>query len=140
MRGSLWLISGAVITKAYLQQSYLLQNSAQLYPVINTANTAIPADLKIIAVSNTSKTPQTLLVLCLIRLPQYAEGISVSNSKTVERAGRTNRDMKTATTEAKRRSKRQLENGKLSLCLKVNIRFPFIFKLLIILFYSCVYL
>ena len=94
MRGSLWLISGAVITKAYLQQSYLLQNSAQLYPVINTANTAIPADLKIIAVSNTSKTPQTLLVLCLIRLPQYAEGTSVSNSKTVERAGRTNRDLK----------------------------------------------
>ena len=71
---------------------------------------------------------------------QYAEGISVSSSKTVERAGQTNRDMKKATTEAKRRSKLQLENGKLSLCLKVNIRFPFIFKLLIILFYSCVYL
>jgi len=58
-------------------------------------------------------------VLCLIRLPQYPEGISVSNSKTVERAGRTNRDMKKAATEAKRRSKQsklQLENGKLSLC------------------------
>ena len=68
-----------------------------------------------------------------LKLYQYAEGISVSNSKTVERAGRTNRDMKTATTEAKRRSKLQLENGKLTLCLKVNIRFPFIFKLLIIL-------
>ena len=75
-----------------------------------------------------------------LKLYQYAEGISVSNSKTVERAGRTNRDMETATTEAKRRSKLQLENGKLTLCLKVNIRFPFIFKLLIILFYSCVYL
>ena len=75
-----------------------------------------------------------------LKLYQYFEGISVSNSKTVERAGRTNRDMETATTEAKRRSKLQLENGKLTLCLKVNIRFPFIFKLLIILFYSCVYL
>ena len=75
-----------------------------------------------------------------LKLYQYFEGISVSNSKTVERAGRTNRDMKTGTTEAKRRSKLQLENGKLTLCLKVNIRFPFIFKLLIILFYSCVYL
>ena len=75
-----------------------------------------------------------------LTLYQYAEGISVSNSKTVERAGRTNRDVKKATTEAKRRSELQLENGKLSLCLKVNIRFPFIFKLLIILFYSCVYL
>ena len=75
-----------------------------------------------------------------LTLYQYAEGISVSNSKTVERAGRTNRDMKKATSIAKRRSKLQLENGKLSLCLKVNIRFPFIFKLLIILFYSCVYL
>ena len=75
-----------------------------------------------------------------LKLYQYAEGISVSNSKTVERAGRTNRDVKKATTEAKRRSELQLENGKLSLCLKVNIRFPFIFKLLIILFYSCVYL
>ena len=75
-----------------------------------------------------------------MRLPQYAEGIYVSNSKTVERAGRTNRDVKKVTTEAKRRSKLQLENGKLTLCLKVNIRFPFIFKLLIILFYSCVYL
>ena len=62
-----------------------------------------------------------------LKLYQYAEGIFVSNSKTVERAGRTNRDMKKATTEAKR-SKLQLENGKLSLCLKVNIRFPFIFK------------
>ena len=71
---------------------------------------------------------------------QYAEGISVSSSKTVDRTGQTNRDMKKATTEAKRRSKLQLENCKLSLCLKVNIRFPFIFKLLIILFYSCVYL
>ena len=29
-----------------------------------------------------------------LKLYQYAEGISVSNSKTVERAGRTNRDMK----------------------------------------------
>ena len=75
-----------------------------------------------------------------LKLCQCAEGISVSNSKTVERAGRTNRDVKKATTEAKRRSKLQLENGKLTLCLKVNIRFPFIFKLLIILFYSCVYL
>ena len=75
-----------------------------------------------------------------LKLYQYTEGISVSNSKTMERAGRTNRDMKKATTEAKRRSKLQLKNGKLSLCLKVNIRFPFIFKLLIILFYSCVYL
>ena len=56
----------------------------------------------------------------------------------MERADRTNRDMKTAMTEAKRRSKLQLENGKLSLCLKVNIRFPFIFKLLIILFYWCI--
>ena len=63
-----------------------------------------------------------------LKLYQYAEGISVSNSKTVERAGRTNRDMKKATSTAKRRSKLQLENGKLSLCLKVNIRFPFIFK------------
>ena len=71
-------------------------------------------------------------------LYQYAEGISVSNSKTVERADRTNRDMKKATTAAKRRSKLQLENGK-SISW-VNIRFPFIFKLLIILFYSCVYL
>ena len=35
-----------------------------------------------------------------LKLYQYAEGISVSNSKTVERAGRTNRDMKKATTEA----------------------------------------
>ena len=34
-----------------------------------------------------------------LKLYQYAEGISVSNSKTVERAGRTNRDMKTAMTE-----------------------------------------
>ena len=42
--------------------------------------------------------------------------------------------------DAKKRSKLQLENGKLSLCLNVNVRFPFIFKLLIILFYSCVYL
>ena len=75
-----------------------------------------------------------------LKLYQYAEGISVSNSKTVERAGRTNREMKKATTEVKRRSKLQLENGKLSLCLKLNIRLPFIFKLLIILFYSCVYL
>ena len=75
-----------------------------------------------------------------LKLYQYAEGISVSNSKTVERAGRTNTDIKKATTAAKRRSKLQLENGKLSLCLKVNIRFPFIFKLLIILFYSSVYL
>ena len=75
-----------------------------------------------------------------LKLYQSAEGISVSNSETMARAGRTNRDMKKATTEAKRRSKLQLENGKLSLCLKVNIRFPFIFKLLIILFYSCVYL
>ena len=64
----------------------------------------------------------------------------VSNNKIVERAGRTNRDMKQATTEAKRRSKLQLENGKLSLCLNVNIRIPFIFKLLIILFYSFIYL
>ena len=75
-----------------------------------------------------------------LKLYKYAEGIPVSNSKTVERAGRTNRDMKKATTEAKKRSKLQLENGKLSLCLKVNIRFPFIFELLIILFYSCVQL
>ena len=75
-----------------------------------------------------------------LKLYQYAEGISASNSKTVERAARTNRDMKKAPTEAKRRSKLQLENGKLSLCLKVIIRFPFIFKLLLILFYSCVYL
>ena len=75
-----------------------------------------------------------------LKLYQSAEGISVSNSETMARAGRTNRDMKKATTEAKRRSKLQLENGKLSLCLKVNIRFPLIFKLLIILFYSCVYL
>ena len=67
-------------------------------------------------------------MLCLIRLPQYAEGIPVSNSKTVERAGRTNRDVKKATTEAKRRSKLQLENGKLTLCLKVNIRSPFYFQ------------
>ena len=56
-----------------------------------------------------------------LKLYQSAEGISVSNRKIVERAGRTNRDMKKATTEAKRRNKRQLENGKLSLCLKVNI-------------------
>ena len=62
-----------------------------------------------------------------LKLYQYGKGICVSNSKTVERAGRTNRDMKKATTEAKR-SKLQLENGKLSSCLKVNIRFPFIFK------------
>ena len=74
-----------------------------------------------------------------LKLYQYAEGISASNRKTVERAARTNRDLKKVTTEAKRRSKLQLENGKLSLCLKVIIRFPFIFKLLI-LFYSCVYL
>ena len=58
----------------------------------------------------------------------------------MERAGRTNRDMKKATTEAKRRSKVQLESGKLSLCLNFNIRFPFLFKLLIFLFYLCVYL
>ncbi|CAH3171231.1 unnamed protein product, partial [Porites lobata] len=45
-----------------------------------------------------------------LKLYQYAEGISVSNSKTVERAGRTNTDMKKATTTAKRRSKLQLEN------------------------------
>ena len=69
-----------------------------------------------------------------LKLYQYAEGISVSNRKTVERAGRTNRHMKKPTTEAKRRTKIQLENGKLSFCLKVDIRFPFIFKLLIILF------
>ena len=75
-----------------------------------------------------------------LKLHQSVDGISVSNSETMARAGRANRDMKKATTEAKRRSKLQLENGKLSLCLKVNIRFPFIFKLLIILFYSCVYL
>ena len=62
-----------------------------------------------------------------LKLYQSAEGISVSNSETMARAGRTNRDMKTATAEAKSRSKLQLENGKLSLCLKVNIRFPFIF-------------
>ena len=37
-----------------------------------------------------------------LKLYQYAEGISVSNSKTVERAGGTNRDMKKATTEAKK--------------------------------------
>ena len=48
-----------------------------------------------------------------LKLYQYAEGISVSNSKTVERAGRTNRDMKKATTEAIKRSKLHLENGKL---------------------------
>ena len=42
-----------------------------------------------------------------LKLYQYAEGISVSNSKTVERAGRTYRDMKKAATEAKRRSKLQ---------------------------------
>ena len=35
-----------------------------------------------------------------LKLHQYPEGISVSNRKTVERAGRTNRDMKKATTEA----------------------------------------
>ena len=35
-----------------------------------------------------------------LKLYQYAEWIPVSNSKTVERAGRTNRDMKKATTEA----------------------------------------
>ena len=35
------------------------------------------------------------------------EGISVSNSKTVERAGRTYREMKKAATEAKRGSKLQ---------------------------------
>ena len=75
-----------------------------------------------------------------LKLYQYAEGISVSNSKAVERADRTIRDMKKATTEAKRRGKLHLENGRLSLCLKINIRFLFIFKLLIILFYSCVYL
>ena len=75
-----------------------------------------------------------------LKLYQYAEGISVSNSKTVERAGRTNTDMKKATTAANRRSTLQLENGKLSLCLKVNIRFSFIFIFLIILLYSCVYL
>ena len=75
-----------------------------------------------------------------LKLYQYVKGISVSNSKTVERDGRTNRDVKKATTEAKRRSKLQLENGTLSLSLKVNNRFPSIFKLLIILFYSCVYL
>ena len=61
MRGSLWLISGAVITKgiptAVTPTETLLQNSAQLSPVINTANTAIPAALKIIAVFNASKTP-----------------------------------------------------------------------------------
>jgi len=75
-----------------------------------------------------------------LKLYQYDEGISVSNSKTLERAGRTNRDMKKAMTQVKRRSKLQLKNGKLSLCFKVNIRFPFIFKLFIILFYSFVYL
>ena len=64
----------------------------------------------------------------------------VSNNKIVERAGRTNRDMKQATTEAKRRSKLQLENGELSLCLNVNIRMAFIFKLLLIFFYSFIYL
>ena len=42
-----------------------------------------------------------------LKLYQYAEGISVSNSKTVERAGRTYRDMKKASTEAKRRNKLQ---------------------------------
>ena len=35
-----------------------------------------------------------------LKLYQYAEGISVSNSKTVERAGRTKTDLKKATTEA----------------------------------------
>ena len=42
-----------------------------------------------------------------LKLYQYTEGISVSNSKTVERAGRTYRDMKKAATEAKRGSKLQ---------------------------------
>ena len=42
-----------------------------------------------------------------LKLYQYAEGISVSNSKTVERAGQTYRDMKKAATEAKRGSKLQ---------------------------------
>ena len=44
-----------------------------------------------------------------LKLYQYDEGISVSNGKTVERAGRTNRDMEKATTQAKRRSKLQLK-------------------------------
>ena len=45
----------------------------------------------------------------------------------MERAGRTNRDMKKATTAAKRRGKLQLEHGKLSLCLKSQYSIPFYF-------------
>lgn len=46
----------------------------------------------------------------------------------MERAGRTNRDLKKATTEAKIRSKLQLESGKL--CKNVNVRLHLIFRLL----------
>ena len=36
-----------------------------------------------------------------LKFYQYAEGISVSSCKTMEGAGRTSKDMKKATTEAK---------------------------------------
>ena len=52
---------------------------------------------------------ETINKILKLKLYQSAEGISVSNSETMARAGRTNRDMKKATTEAKRRSKLSLK-------------------------------